>query len=93
MEKENENYAEEMQERSDFAREVMGEEIARNGVLAEVVREDIKRSLEESRAIYFQRITGAMPYLWSATTRCLKCGEWWMWGVRSNLDFTCDKCK
>jgi hypothetical protein len=54
------------------------------------VRADLARSLEQSKGIYFQRIAG-MTDLWSATTRCLKCGEWWMWGVKDNLNYTCAK--
>lgn len=63
------------------------------GVLASVVKEDLKKSLDQSRSVYLQRITGAMPHLWSATTRCTKCQKWWMWGVKDNLDFVCDDCK
>ena len=72
---------------------MINELIQNHGVDRDVMREDLKNSLDESRAIYFQRITGAMPHLWSATTRCVKCGVWWMWGIRENLDFTCGKCK
>lgn len=62
------------------------------GVPVSLVKEDIKKSLDQSKAVYFQRLMG-YTHLWSATTRCTKCGEWWMWGVRNNLEFVCDKCK
>ena len=30
---------------------------------------------------------------WSATTQCTDCGDWWLWGVKDNLNFICGKCK
>lgn len=50
----------------------------------------LKEQLTVSRRIYHDRIDGAD--LWSAATRCLVCGDWWLWGVKDNLDFTCPKC-
>lgn len=63
-----------------------------HGVPVDVVRSDIKRSLDESKAIYWQRMCG-YPHLWSASTKCVHCGDWWMHGVLNNLAFVCDKCK
>lgn len=64
------------------------------GVLAGRVRDDMKRSLDQSRSIYISRMLGiADPDDWSATTRCVKCHKWWMWGVRDNLNFTCSDCQ
>ena len=62
------------------------------GLPVSLVKEDLKKSLDESRSVYFQRLAG-YTHLWSATTRCGKCGAWWMWGIKNNLDFVCDKCK
>lgn len=54
--------------------------------------EDLKKGLEESQRIYHWRMQGYTG-LWSATTRCIICGDWWMWGVENNLNFTCSKHK
>lgn len=62
------------------------------GVRGDVVKDDLSRSLTQSKLIYWERMSGITKE-WSATTRCEKCGEWWMWGVKDNLRFTCDKCK
>lgn len=54
----------------------------------EGLRKTIGVQLEDSKKIYFQRMRGETR-LWSASTRCLMCGKWWLWGVRDNLNFIC----
>src|SRR3990167_1855457 len=38
----------------------------------------------KSRGIYWRRMVGDTS-LWSASTRCLVCCSWWLWGVKDNL--------
>lgn len=57
-----------------------------------VTREDLGVVLEKSKSVYFQRVLG-LTQEWSATTRCAKCGTWWMWGVKDSLNFTCNGCR
>lgn len=68
----------------------------KHGVDSKVVYDDMQRSLDASREIYWERMLSPQDKsqdLWSATTRCTKCGAWWLWGVKDNLNFVCDKCK
>ena len=51
----------------------------------------IKEQMKESIFIYKQRMAGDDSQ-WSATTKCVKCDELWLYGVKDNLDFTCPKC-
>lgn len=56
------------------------------------IRDDLAESLSTSRSIYWQRLAG-FTHLWSASTRCIVCGDWWMWGIQDNLRFICPNCK
>ncbi len=51
----------------------------------------IGKEIDLSKQVYYERVRGNTE-IWSATTNCIKCGEWSMWGVRDNLMFTCPKC-
>lgn len=48
--------------------------------------------LNNSMDIYYRRVRGEQD-IWSASTRCIKCDKWYMWGLEDNLVFTCDNCK
>ena len=42
--------------------------------------------------IYKIRNKGLEHELWSPYTRCIKCGDAWLYGVTDNLNFLCPKC-
>lgn len=52
---------------------------------------DIKEQLKISKDIYELRKKG-LTTEWSASTKCLLCGAWWLWGIEDNLYFTCGDC-
>lgn len=54
--------------------------------------EIIKEGLLESQKIYNERMS-SNSFLWSAFTRCVVCGDRWLWGVKDNLKFVCPKCE
>lgn len=53
-------------------------------------KERLQHGLGRSKEIYWLRLARKTDE-WSSSTRCLFCGEWWMWGVENNLDFICPK--
>ena len=66
--------------------------LEKHGIGVDDLRGEIANGLDRSKQIYFQRLAGVTND-WSATTRCKKCLKFWMWGVKDNLDFTCEDCK